>query len=334
MHKNTKKGFVPSPLFSDIWGATADTKLSRSGKKKVITADVRHGHKKHKGDTVIEKCPCKGFKEADARYHAMTPAERAPWQAAVKKPVLSGYSLFMKEALATILRHNKWPECPSVSGGYSCRHLELGEEYAPEDWVGMAPPISRYDCTGPPSWECVPNPDGVYPSLAACLADCKPPTWHCAGDPTWECILAPGGEHATLIDCLLACIYDPPIWIGYDCYSCLVDTTPCYLSMYVHGLTGLAAEYNGRRFAVQSEEDDCIYLWWIEEAMWGVNNRPEHQHAHMNFAGNLIEWQLPLESPRNCLDVQSLPFLRGYGIFEHQESSWCITSPWNKPPWY
>ena len=86
-------------------------------------------------------CPCNVFKIADAAYTALPEETKQQWRDAVKKPGISGYTLWMKENMTAAMREGKLPTGPSASGGFSCRALELAED--PPTWantIGLAPP--------------------------------------------------------------------------------------------------------------------------------------------------------------------------------------------------
>lgn len=61
------------------------------------------------------------FRHADTLYTTLSKAKRAEWKAAVKRPGMSGYDLFMKEAVALLAKGKRPPDHPSISGGWSTR---------------------------------------------------------------------------------------------------------------------------------------------------------------------------------------------------------------------
>jgi len=68
------------------------------------------------------KCECKVFKVADTFYKAAGSGYYSIWEAAKKKRHISGYDLYMKEAM-TLLNHGySAPMMPTDSGGFSALH--------------------------------------------------------------------------------------------------------------------------------------------------------------------------------------------------------------------
>jgi hypothetical protein len=145
--KPTKRGLTTSPLASYLLGPIADSIVK--GQRFKRAESIIRGHKEGLNppaplkfpDTAPGACPCKNFKMADWRWRVLTAAQKATWNAAVKKPFMSGYELFMKENLTTLKSKGKYCDVPSPSGGFSCA-LVVGGAIPPNAWIGMytAPP--------------------------------------------------------------------------------------------------------------------------------------------------------------------------------------------------
>ncbi len=119
---------------------------------------------KIKGPKEELKCPCAAWKLADATWVGMTEAEQQVWIDALKKPGMSGYDLFMKEAVTCMIAGNNSPITPSISGGWS---------------------TTKVKCDGPipPPEACIdePPPPEVYHAccnLRVCWEEDFGPTWH------------------------------------------------------------------------------------------------------------------------------------------------------------
>lgn len=82
----------------------------------------------------------KVFRYCDAVYQQMTAGQRAPWKAAVKKPAMSGYTLWMKESIHLATQGYYLPDAPSPSGGFSASDAEPGATYPPPGCVTPPPP--------------------------------------------------------------------------------------------------------------------------------------------------------------------------------------------------
>ncbi|MBA7643145.1 hypothetical protein ES703_50859 [subsurface metagenome] len=103
-------------------------------------------------ETVEPKCPCSCFKNLDLYWQKMDWGQKHVWNAAVKKPHMTGYNLFMKEGLSACYEHGYLPKVPSVSGGYSPFNCPYMDKRIPPagEWIGKAP-IGKYHCTGAPT---------------------------------------------------------------------------------------------------------------------------------------------------------------------------------------
>ena len=140
MAKKQGSGYRSSPLFGRWWGPLAATVWEGGFRKDRSYPHTRRPHKKGEHDEEPLNCPCKRFTAADWRWRMLSPADKKMWDAAVKRPALSGYELYMKEALTLAGRGENWPDCPSVSGGFSCNHLIPGADPPTDAQIGEAPP--------------------------------------------------------------------------------------------------------------------------------------------------------------------------------------------------
>ncbi len=75
--------------------------------------------------------PCLGFQKADKYYSAFPEPEKQIWRDAVKKRVLSGYTLWMKECLYLWGQGLNSPLKPSISGGFTREKAITGGPYPP-----------------------------------------------------------------------------------------------------------------------------------------------------------------------------------------------------------
>ncbi len=111
-----------------------------------------------------EANPCAQWRTADALWVSQPESWRQMWRDALKKPSMSGYDLWMKEAL-TLCSQNKYlPDEPSISGGWSTKKVIAGVTWPPEGKtppVPPPPPPDYYNC-----WAC---PLGSYSTFYARL---------------------------------------------------------------------------------------------------------------------------------------------------------------------
>lgn len=78
-----------------------------------------------------ESVPCQGFMKADKLYSSFPESEKQVWRDAVKRPVMSGYTLWMSECLYLWSKGLSSPLKPSISGGYSPKKAIPGGPYPP-----------------------------------------------------------------------------------------------------------------------------------------------------------------------------------------------------------
>ena len=143
-----------SPLITRITGPTSSV-LFRDSRSpyRYASAGPRLPHQSRLTKPTEEPCQCQSFKKADLIYQMMSTDQRAVWKAAVKKPHTSPYNLFMKEAMSLFVQDKMAPDIPSVSGGFSTRHLIEGDTwhapdpenkpYNPDDDDDFNPPWPR-----------------------------------------------------------------------------------------------------------------------------------------------------------------------------------------------
>jgi hypothetical protein len=100
------------------------------------------------------KCPCNSFKLLDLFWQQNASALRPIWNAAVKRPHLSGYQLFMDENLRSCHANGCFVSAPSASGGFNFACVTPGSVEIPPAgaWIGKAPGPWQHtcpvDCTG------------------------------------------------------------------------------------------------------------------------------------------------------------------------------------------
>lgn len=79
------------------------------------------------------KCSCQAFKYLDLQYQGFSDEEKTKWRRAVKKPGLSGYTLFMSEGLYLLTKGKCFSGEPSISGGYNAKKAIEGYKYFPPE---------------------------------------------------------------------------------------------------------------------------------------------------------------------------------------------------------
>ena len=89
---------------------------------------TKHTHKKKP-----RKCACQAWQKADIEWQRMSENEKANWRAAVKKPGMSGYHLWMSETVWAYNQGISTTGLPSQSGGYRYSHIKKGYVYFPPD---------------------------------------------------------------------------------------------------------------------------------------------------------------------------------------------------------
>lgn len=97
-------------------------------------------------------CPCAAWAEADRIWKEdFTQADRDLWRAALKRPHLSNYDLWMKEALTAFNAAHYAPDIPSVSGGYTTKEIIYGETHPPPKACRPPPPQTCALCQDDPT---------------------------------------------------------------------------------------------------------------------------------------------------------------------------------------
>jgi hypothetical protein len=175
-------------------------------------------------------CPCECWTLADALWQTMTEEQRELWRAAVKAPKMSGYDVWMKEALSLCTRGLNLPDRPGPGGGYSAMYALPGS-------------------TPPP---------------ASCLPEQPHVGWRCTGDPDWLCQECPweDRQYDTEAECLEDCIEPPPEWEDPDGSPCAFcsDIPPLWYTVYIENPEGhpdLPA--TGDYLIKQTPDDNCIW---------------------------------------------------------------------------
>jgi hypothetical protein len=133
-----------SPLISAIRGRVGDTIYGTQYRTNKGVQDCWSATRKHNPRPLAteDQNPMqRGFEYCDDIYSNMPEAEKELWRKAVKKRHLTGYQLWMKEALYCEGLKQNLPDAPSASGGFSCREVVPGTKrpYAP--FKGIAFPL-------------------------------------------------------------------------------------------------------------------------------------------------------------------------------------------------
>ena len=134
-----------SILANAAFGPTGSMLIHVPARGWAHTLRQRHPHVAAYGMTDPKKCPCLSFKILDLYWQMYAPALKPVWDAAVKRPFLSGYQLFMDENLHMCHEHGTLCGTPSPSGGYAFANLNnSGVEVPPAGaWVGKhLPPVA------------------------------------------------------------------------------------------------------------------------------------------------------------------------------------------------
>jgi hypothetical protein len=121
-------------------------------------------------------CSCECFSLADALWQTFDEAEKRDWRAAVTAPYMSGYDVWMSEALYLCNQGLNLPDVPGPGGGHSPVNAIPGSTPAPASCL-PPPPLIGWRCTRDPDWLCqeCPFEEREYDTEAACLADCIEP---------------------------------------------------------------------------------------------------------------------------------------------------------------
>ncbi len=93
--------------------------------------------------------PCQQWQQADAIWVNQGESWRQKWRDALKKPGMSGYDLWMKEALTLCSQNKNLPDDPSISGGWSTAKVIPGDTWPPagkEIPIPPPPPVDYFDC--------------------------------------------------------------------------------------------------------------------------------------------------------------------------------------------
>lgn len=225
-----KRGIQPGVLISEFYGPIASAIWQGTFKKRGFNARPRHAHVKQHGDG--PPCECVAFRLADLYWQHNAAALKPVWDPAVKKRHMSGYELFMKEAVYIVQQVNRLPACPSISGGYSCKNVTPSETVPP--WGEQT--FGRYTPPQPPTdLVCCADAGNNWTvkSRAECAAQ--------GGDAISDTGVCPEPIILDRWYCVTALVYPPPPLCRY--YS----TTRAAKSakVVISGLPPLVADWNG-----------------------------------------------------------------------------------------
>jgi len=206
----TGSGWVPAPFFTAFIGAAANTRAHRIWKSGKMALQGRSGKEKIISDSPPPpeevSCPCAVFKLVDRFWHENIDTLRPVWNAALKRPFMSGYELFMKENLTMVAHEGRMVSVPSVSGGFSTNELVPGPVFKPGQDIEGKAPMELWACI---EGECHFLEGPFYESEEICIAECKGPPmkWTCLGH---ECIEDQLGEFETYEACVASgCLSTP-----------------------------------------------------------------------------------------------------------------------------
>jgi hypothetical protein len=161
-------------LFSEVAGKTADTILARGNRSRKNSQDfypVRSARVSTREVLRRMTRQALAFQWVDSLYTEKPESEKIVWREAVKRSALSGYGLWMKEALTLVMRGLNPPDTPSDSGGFSTLYVKPGVNNP------LLPCL-----TIPPTWE---NPPGricsryliLTPKYQTIYVDHPRPAW-------------------------------------------------------------------------------------------------------------------------------------------------------------
>lgn len=220
----------------------------------------RSAHVVTLGKPAAEKCSCSAFKIADHNWTQNAATLRPIWNAAVKVGDISGYQLYMNEAIPTIIRDNRWPACPSASGGFCTRFVipDLTGPAVSAKWIGQVPPahvpdaIFTEDKSGgdkPCTIQFTDHSTGDFITWSWTFGDGgssseQNPThvYTTAGTYTVTLTIAGPGGTDDMIATKVITSGVPP---GVQCTYCTTGTTPANWYLRYAGFTGALAFVNG-----------------------------------------------------------------------------------------
>lgn len=124
-------------MFAEIRGKTAHAVFTRKNRNQGGAQDVypRFKRKRHRtGNKGFRGLSRAAFRYADDSFTAMSPAARQVWKDAVKKPNTTAYTLWMAEALTSLMALGRCPKAPSESGGWSTSRVIPAEDFPRLDY--------------------------------------------------------------------------------------------------------------------------------------------------------------------------------------------------------
>lgn len=175
------------------------------------------------------------FFKADRFWTAQSIAWRKKWKDAVKKHGLTGYSLWMKEALYHLVRQVNAPENPSNSGGYADPPLNPGERLEP-----CPPPPPDGDEEPPDGNDEEPPEDPTIPCwICDALDEITPWVYQLILNyEIWPSITC---EDCTWYVYQRQEPYSPCVWWAWEwCYDYLGKTEVTYTHLYEMGEYGVS----------------------------------------------------------------------------------------------
>jgi len=145
--------WTPHPLITSAHGPVGDH-LARTNKR---TGRTSFAPRRRTTSARHAVCGCKLFRLADTFYKAAGPAYYVPWAAALVRPRMSSYDLYMKEALTLMNAGYSAPHWPGPSGGWTTHAATPGPTFYPHP---CAVPAPGQVVTGWFRWRLLPFPTG------------------------------------------------------------------------------------------------------------------------------------------------------------------------------
>ena len=97
----------------------------------VLKSKTPYRPKKHTHREKPRVCACAAWQRADKIWQEMPETEKSEWNAAVKRPGMCGYALWMMEAVTMFALGLPAPDSPSPSGGYAVSKIRPGTRHMP-----------------------------------------------------------------------------------------------------------------------------------------------------------------------------------------------------------
>jgi hypothetical protein len=146
-------GLIVSGVTGRAGGQTFRTRSLR-GRSSIATVPRDYHLAQPPDPDKPHKCPCECWSLADTAWLAMTDDEHAIWNAAVTARGISGYDLWMKEALYLCNQGLYLPDGPGPGGGFTPRQAIPGTHIPPPASCLPEPPPGCQYCPGqePRDW--------------------------------------------------------------------------------------------------------------------------------------------------------------------------------------